>query len=78
MIPVTKDEARILRELYPEYKITRTMVQDSKRHHYYATEKEELMRAIAGTNQQAADLVARFDREKELRRQRLIQQGELE
>lgn len=78
MIPVTKDEARILRELYPEYKITRTMVQDSKRHHYYATEKEELMRAIASTNQQAADLVARFDREKELRRQRLIQQGELE
>ena len=74
MIPVTKDEARILRELYPEY---RTMVQDSKRHHYFATESEELMRAIASTNHRAAELVAQFDRRKELNRQRLIQQGEL-
>lgn len=77
MIPVTKDEARILRELYPEYGVTRTMVQDSKRHHYFATESEELMRAIASTNHRAAELVAQFDREKELNRQRLIRQGEL-
>ena len=45
MIPVTKEEAKLLRELYPEYKVTRTMVQDSKRHHYYATEHEGMMRA---------------------------------
>ena len=50
MIPVTKEEAKLLRELYPEYKVTRTMVQDSKRHHYYATEHEGMMRAIASTN----------------------------
>ena len=51
MIPVTKDEARILRELYPEYR--------------------------ASTNHRTAELVAQFDRRKELNRQRLIQQGEL-
>lgn len=77
MISVTKDEARILRGLYPEYKITRTMVQRSKRHRYYATEEEELMRAIAGTNHKAAEIVTRIDREQELKRKRLIQQGEL-
>lgn len=74
MIPVTKDEAQILRELYPEYKVTRTMLQDSKRHHYYATEKEELMRAIAKTNHYAAEIVERMDRETELAQKRLIQQ----
>lgn len=74
MIPVTKEEARVLRELYPEYKVTRTMVQDSKRHHYYATESEGMMRAIAGTNHAAAEIVARIDRERELKRKRLIQQ----
>lgn len=64
MIPVTKEEARILRELYPEYKVTRTMMQDSKRHHYYATESEGNMRAIASTNHLAAEIVARIDRER--------------
>lgn len=74
MIPVTKEEARLLRELYPEYKVTRTMVQDSKRHHYYATEDERMMRAIADTNDAAAEIVARIDKERELRRKRLNQQ----
>lgn len=74
MIPVTKEEARLLRELYPEYKVARTMRQDSKRHHYYATESESMMRAIADTNQAAAEIVARIDRERELKRKRLIQQ----
>lgn len=73
MIPVTKEEARLLRELYPEYKVTRTMVQDSKRHHYYATEEEGMMRAIADTNDAAAEIVARIDKERELRRKRLNQ-----
>ncbi len=63
MIPVTKEEAKLLRELYPEYKVTRTMVQDSKRHHYYATEHEGMMRAIASTNYAAAEIVARIDKE---------------
>lgn len=71
MIPVTKEEARILRELYPEYRVVRTMVQDSKRHHYYAVESEGNMRAIATTNDLAAEIVARIDRERELRRKRI-------
>lgn len=75
MIQVTKDEACILRKLFPSYRIVRTMVQDSKRHHYYATEAEEMMRAIAATNYAAAEIVNRIDKEKELRQQQIIQQG---
>ena len=74
MIPVTKEEAMILRDLYPEYKVTRTMIQDSKRHQYYATEKEELMRTIASTNHYAAEIVARMDRDNELAKKRIAQQ----
>lgn len=74
MIPVTKEEACMLRELYPEYTITRTMRQDSKRHHYYATESEPMMRAIANTNHAAAEIVARIDRAQELKRKRMIQE----
>lgn len=74
MIPVTKEEAKLLRELYPEYKITRTIVQKSKRHHYYATESEGMMRAIAGTNDRAAEIVANIDREREQRKKRQSQQ----
>ena len=75
MIPVTKEEAKLLRELYPEYKVTRTMVQDSKRHPYYATEHEGMMRAIASTNYAAAEIVARIDKERAIRRKRLERQG---
>lgn len=75
MIPVTKEEARLLRELFPDYKVTRTMRQDSKRHHYYATESEEMMRVIAGTNDAAAEIVARIDRSRELKRKRMNRQG---
>ena len=74
MIPVTKEEARALRELYPDCRVTRTMVQRSNRHRYYATEREDMMRTIAGTNERAADIVARYDRERELRQKRLTQQ----
>ena len=70
MIPVTKEEAKLLWELYPEYKVTRTMVQDSKRHHYYATEHEGMMRAIADTNYAAANIVAQIDKERALRKKR--------
>ena len=74
MIPVTKEESRILRELYPENKVTRTMMLDSTRHQYYATESEGNMMAIASTNHLAAEIVARIDREREIRRKRIIQQ----
>ncbi len=70
MIPVTKEEAKILAELYPEYKITRTMLGRSKRHRYYATEYEGMMRVIADTNAYAAEIVERIDQERELRKKR--------
>jgi len=76
MIPVTKDEARVLRELYPGYTVVRTMVQRSKRHRYYATEEEGMMRAIADTNARAAKIVARIDRERELKKKRLNKQSQ--
>ena len=46
------------------------MVQDSKRHHYYATEHEGMMRAIADTNYAAANIVAQIDKERALRKKR--------
>lgn len=75
MIRVTKEEARKLRELYPDHKVVRTMVQRSKRHIYYATEREDMMRSIAKTNDAAAAIVARLDRERELRRKRAAWQA---
>ena len=73
---MTKEEALLLRKLYPEYTVTRTMVQRSKRHHYYATEAEEAMRAIAGTNERAAQIVAEIDQRRRLARKRRSQQGD--
>lgn len=70
MISVTKSEAQLLRELFPNYKVARTMKQDSKRHHYFATESEALMRAISSTNAAAAEFVAKCDREHELAKKR--------
>ena len=71
MIRVTKEEARKLRELYPDYKVVRTMIQRSRRHIYYATERDDMMRSIAKTNDSAAALVVQNDRDRELRRKRL-------
>lgn len=71
MIRVTKEEARKLRELYPDYKVVRTMIQRSGRHIYYATERDDMMRSIAKTNDVAAAIVAQSDRDRELRRKRL-------
>lgn len=71
MIRVTKEEARKLRELYPDYKVVRTMIQRSRRHIYYATERDDMMRSIAKTNDAAAAIVVQNDRDRELRRKRL-------
>ena len=46
------------------------MKQDSKRHHYFCTESEELMRAIADSNEAAAERVKEFDRQRALREAR--------
>ena len=75
MIPITKAEKDLLVKAFPPYKppfyrFPRTMKQDSKRHHYFCTESEELMRAIASSNSRAAQLVEELDRQRKLREER--------
>ena len=70
MIPITKEEKDLLVKLFPRQKFHRTMKQDSKRHHYFCTESEELMRAIAHSNYHAAQFVKEADRRKKLREAR--------
>ncbi len=75
MISITKAEKDKLVKAFPPnkppyYKFPRTMKQDSKRHHYFCTESEELMRMIADSNAYAAELVKEYDRRNELRRMR--------
>ena len=75
MIPITKAEKDLLVKAFPPYKppfyrFPRTMKQDSKRHHYFCTESEELMRAIASSNSRAAQLVEEVDRQRKLREER--------
>ena len=75
MIPITKAEKDLLVKAFPPYKppfyrFPRTMKQDSKRHHYFCTESEELMRAIASRNCRAALLVVVSDKNRKLRVER--------
>lgn len=67
MIPITKEEKDLLVKMFPDCKFPRTMRQDSKRHHYFCTESEPLMRAVAHSNFRAAACVQEFDRQRELR-----------
>lgn len=67
MIQITKEEKMFLAKMFPGEKFPRTMAGDSKRHHYFCTESEELMRAIADSNSRAAELVKEFDRQRQLR-----------
>lgn len=82
MIPITKEEKELLVKAFPPdkppyYRFPRTMKQDSKRHHYFCTESEDLMRAIAGSNSRAAELVKEFDRRNALReRQKKLWDGD--
>ena len=77
MISITKQEKDLLVKLFPHYKFPRTMKQDSKRHHYFRTESEELMRPIADSNSAAAERVKEFDRQRALRdARRKSQSGE--
>lgn len=76
VISITKEEKMLLAKLYPNYTYPRTMKQRSKRHHYFCTESEELMRAIAHSNSAAADRVKEFDRQHALREARRKQCGE--
>jgi len=77
VISITKQEKDLLVKLLPHYKFPRTMKQDSKRHHYFCTESEELMRPIADSNSAAAERVKEFDRQRALREaRRKSQSGE--
>lgn len=69
MISITKEEKELLVKLYPRYKYPRTMKQDSKRHYYFCTESEELMRAISQSNEQAAQFVKEIDQRRALRKE---------
>lgn len=73
MIPITKAEKEKLVKVFPPdkppyYRFPRTMKHDSKRHHYFCTESEELMRIIADTNIRAEERVKEYDRRNELRK----------
>lgn len=70
MIQITKAEKEKLVKLFPKCKFPRTMKQDSKRHHYFCTEREDLMRAIADSNSDAREFVRELDRQRELRASR--------
>lgn len=44
MVMITKDEKENILKAFPKLHITRTMKQDSKRHHYYCEEQPRAMR----------------------------------
>lgn len=76
VISITKKEKDKLVKLFPPnkppyYRFPRTMKQDSKRHHYFCTEAEELVRVIADSNAQAAELTKKFDQMRALREARM-------
>ena len=66
MIKINKEEAQIVREVFPDAELARTMKQDSKRHHYYLAEDERYCKLIAKTNTEAKRVVD----ENEARRRR--------
>ena len=44
MVSITKEEKEKILQVFPNLHITRTMKQDSKRHHYYCEEHPKAMR----------------------------------
>lgn len=46
MITINKEEARAVRERFPNVHIIRTMKQNSKRGHYYCEESRKVMQFI--------------------------------
>ena len=57
MIEITKSEAKKIRDEYPQVSISRTMKQDSKRHHYSVQESDNVLELIADTNEKAAEIL---------------------
>jgi len=46
MVKISKAEKEEIVKLYPDVQLTRTMRQDSKRHHYYMVEQPGPMRVL--------------------------------
>lgn len=46
MIAISKEEAQVIRERFPNVHIVRTMRQRSNRHRYYCEEQRGVIRAI--------------------------------
>ena len=47
MITISKEEAKMVREKFPNVHIMRTMKQNSKRGHYYCEESRKIMNFIS-------------------------------
>lgn len=55
MVKITKSEKEEILKKYPSMTFTRTMIKDSKRHHYYMVEQAgpmALLRKIRGIEQE--------------------------
>ncbi len=57
MIEISKDEKDKIRKQYPQVFVSRTMKQDSKRHHYRIEESDKYLELIADTNIRAAEIL---------------------
>lgn len=61
LILITKEESNLIRDVYPDAGIARTMKQRSKRHRYYLTEDEKYLRLIVSSNSAARDIIKEVD-----------------
>lgn len=57
MIDISTEEKDKIRKQYPNACITRTMIHDSKRHHYDLEESDKYLELIADTNERAAEIL---------------------
>jgi len=57
MIEITKEEKDKIKKQYPQVFVSRTMKQDSKRHHYRIEESDKYLELIADTNETAAEIL---------------------
>lgn len=57
MIEISKEEKDKIKKQYPQVFVSRTMKQDSKRHHYRIEESDKYLELIADTNERAAEIL---------------------
>ena len=63
MIDITKEEKDKIRKYYPQVFISRTMKQDSKRHHYSIEESDKYLELIADTNDKAKEILMKHKKQ---------------